>query len=666
MRCFVLGLFLVFLASLGGLSAAGATVAAWAENYENPTLGPASSVSDLAFSVGHMRIDLASGEAAPVRVGGETVGLFFRGHGGFVYESGDPLESVVGRFNTEKATGLKARESAGGFTIESPLQEILLWSSPDRLVELAGGAAAPVESAFRKHRDWFADDWRSPPSLLFLRPRVDWPAATVVRAEMSTGRDKLVYLYDPVQARSESLYCLLERKVLHDVRSGVTLSDQPIGYDRRDFQNPAFLLTDVEYTLTAAGEQAQLAVTETLVPVGTDQRVFRFDLWNEILANGGRRHLRLKSVKDGAGRTLSYFHKYGELVVGLPAAAPADQPFKIHFEIEGDFIVRPAGDNYWRLGLGSWFPQPEYRGRFFTVRSTLRAKKPFVPLAPGKTLSRHQEGDYNVVVNRIDKPVFGTVALAGKYAYDEETQDGLTVRVATYGGRNARAIKQLTNLVFKIIEFYEPFLGPFPFEEYNIIEIRSWGFGQGPPATMYITQEAFNPRFGVLPQIYSQGINHRFAHEVAHQYWGNVVKAAGGEDTWVHESFAEYSSAFVVKRLKGKSGFNSLLATWKSDAKQASKIAPIPLANRIMDPANRNQSSRWRNQLVYSKGAHLLASLHRELGDDLFFSYLRSVQSVYAWKMVTTRNLVDLLEHMTQRDYGPFFDQYFWGTGVPQ
>jgi len=126
-------------------------------------------------------------------------------------------------------------------------------------------------------------------------------------------------------------------------------------------------------------------------------------------------------------------------------------------------------------------------------------------------------------------------------------QNGLTIRVATYGTKNTLAMKKLTSLAFKMIAFYEPFLGPFPFKEFNIIEINEYGFGQAPPATMFITKEAFNPVEDEVSRIFSKGINHRFAHEIAHQYWGHVVKMGSFDEQWITESFAEYSSSFIVK-----------------------------------------------------------------------------------------------------------------------
>ncbi len=659
-------LFLLQLAYAVALPASRLTVAGLAESYENPILGPSAPVRDLAFSSGNLRLVMTSGNAAPVIAGDVTVGIFFRGSGSLTYDSVDPLERTVALFNTEKGTKLKVKETEQGLQFQTPFEQVLLWGLPDTLPDLARGDGTVLQPYFGKHREWYTQDWLEPPSLLFLKPRIEDPSAKIFRAEVTTGTEKLVYLFDPVHQQSETLYHLIQRRSIAESLEVVILSDQPVGRDRRDFKDPELILSDVTYELTASGgNDASISVVETLLPIGRDQRIFRFNQYSQVYYRGTR-HYRVTSVKDDSGKPLSHFHKYNELVIELPEPAPSEQPFKIHFEIEGDFLIRPGGDSYWQLGLGPWFPMPEFRGRYFTVSSTVRVKKPFIPLAPGTTLSRREEGDYNVLVNRIDKPVFGTVVLAGKYKYQEETKKGITVRVATYGGKVGGSMKELTNLAFKIIDFYEPYLGPFPFSEYNIIEINSYGFGQGPPATMYITQEAFNSRVGRLNRLFSQGINHRFAHEIAHQYWGHVVKAAGGEDTWIHESFAEYSSAFVVKRLKGKTGYDALIAEWKSDAKEAHQLSSIPLANRIMDPAERDLNRWRRNQLVYSKGAYLLTALHRDLGDDMFFSFLRSAQGNFAWRLVTTKNLIALLEHMTKRDFDPFFERYYWGTEMPE
>jgi aminopeptidase N len=227
-------------------------------------------------------------------------------------------------------------------------------------------------------------------------------------------------------------------------------------------------------------------------------------------------------------------------------------------------------------------------------------------------------------------------------------------------------MKQLNNLAWKLIKFYEPWLGPFPFKEFNIIEINELGFGQAPPATMFITKEAFNPLQSTDNMAYSKGVNQRFAHEIAHQYWGHVVKMGSKEEQWITESFAEYCSALAVKQLKGQNGYDAMVATWRGNANDAHNVSSIPYANRIAIPSDPYASFIDRTDLIYDKGALLLATLHKQLGDSKFLSFLRNLQGFYRWRYLTTDEMPKLLAKIDPgKDYAPFFEQYYWGTDMP-
>jgi aminopeptidase N len=182
---------------------------------------------------------------------------------------------------------------------------------------------------------------------------------------------------------------------------------------------------------------------------------------------------------------------------------------------------------------------------------------------------------------------------------------------------------------------------------------------------MFITQEAFKPLSGELSQFFSQGINERFAHEIAHQYWGHVVKMPSIEEQWLTESFAEYSAALVIQQLKGKGGYNALVATWKGNSSGPSKQSSIMLANRLATPNNLDGFIA-RTHLVYDKGALLLSKVHKEVGDDVFLTYLRSAQGTFAWKFGSTKRMIELLNHVTKKDYTQFFEEHFYGTAMPK
>lgn len=182
---------------------------------------------------------------------------------------------------------------------------------------------------------------------------------------------------------------------------------------------------------------------------------------------------------------------------------------------------------------------------------------------------------------------------------------------------------------------------------------------------MFITKEAFNPLMGEENQLFSGGVNERFAHEIAHQYWGHVVKMPSFEKQWLEESFAEYSAALFLRQFKGKSTYNSLVAHWKGSASYATDKAPIPLANLVSVPGDSATRFAIRTGLIYDKGAYLLACLHKQLGDDVFFTFLNSYQKSFQWKFGSTKTVAALLRFMTKKDYTPFFEANYWGTGMP-
>lgn len=662
-------------ALLLSLPAFGAeTVAGLAESYGAMKVGPAVTARGLSFESGHLKVLLGDGTAAPVLVGNDTVGLYFKGAGSLEYLSEDAAEAAILTTNVKRSTKLKSEKTDKGIVIRDTFDEVFLWVAGREVPKASGDAAASLETAFAAHREHFSRDQDADAAFLFIKQKLDAPATPVVRAQFKGGTETMVYVSDPIGSHAEKLYSLHRTREtsIREYQQAlfpVVLSEQLIGQTRKQFVEPSYLLFDLTYTLTASEKNdATLNVTETIVPRVNAQRVFRFNQYDSTYdTNGKARHYTVKSVKDDLGKELSFVHRNDELLVGLPAAAEANSAVKIHFDIEGDFLIRPSGDSYWELGTEPWFPQPELNGQYYTIHSTVKVKKPYVAFAPGETVSRREEGDYNVIENKIDKPVQFAVVLGGKYFYEEETQNGLTIRVASYAGKNTRAMKQLTNLAFKIIEFYEPFLGPFPFKEFNIIEINQFGYGQAPPATMFITKEAFNPvGAGELNEIFSQGINHRFAHEIAHQYWGHVVKMGSVEEQWVTESFAEYSSSFVVKQIKGKGQYKAMENTWKANANDAKNASSIAMANRLRDYSDNMTAFRDRTHLVYDKGAYVLAMLHKEIGDDLFLSFLRNFQARFAWKYATTQDMVTLLQQLTKKDYSDFFEKNFWGTEMPQ
>ncbi|MEA2162228.1 MAG: hypothetical protein QOK37_355 [Thermoanaerobaculia bacterium] len=651
-----------------------ADVASLAAAHANPTLGAAAKVERATIHISSITIELTSGVAAPVLIGADPIGLFFNGDGHYVYRSSDPVEKSLVLFEAKKMGRDARKETDGSVTIRGDFKQLFLRGSGIELPPLKGETTdAALQQTFQRHREHFAKARSNPASHLLIRQQLDAASSPVAVAEFG-GRDD-VYTLDSIETKSETFTALITRAsdamIPAEIRHALfakTISEQPLGRKHGAFVQPRFLLVNVDSTIISGDkESAKLTIVETIVARGTAQSAFRFDLLAGMWDSDGRlRKLSVDSVTDQAGHKLPFHLENDSILVGTAQPLAPDAEMTIRFDISGNFLVRPDGDNYWLLGLEPWFPQPSLNGQYYTAHSIVKVKKPWISFATGDTVSRSEEGEFNVLETKVEKPIQFNAVIAGKYSFVEDKHDDITIRVATYAKKNDRATTQLPKLAYKIIKFYEPFLGPFPFKELNIIEINDLGWGQAPAQMMFITKEAFAPLLQDENRAYSKGINQRFAHEIAHQYWGSVIKMGGDEEQWLTEAFAEYCSALVVKEIEGQRGYDAMLDSWRNDAKEATDIAPIPLANRVDIPGDPVKEYEIRTGLLYAKGAWLLAVLRKQMGDEKLLLTLRNIQGRYAWHFVTTTDVANLFKRIDGNDHQTFFDRYFWGTEMPE
>jgi len=135
-------------------------------------------------------------------------------------------------------------------------------------------------------------------------------------------------------------------------------------------------------------------------------------------------------------------------------------------------------------------------------------------------------------------------------------------------------------------------------------------------------------------------------------------------EQWLSESFAEICAGLFMHTVKGEGAFRTMEARWVTDAAEGNAYASMPMANRLHH-RDALVANRARKQLLYDKGAALLDTLRQELGDQQFMLFLRAYQRNFVWKDGSTQHVVGLLDFITKRKYGPFFETCYWGNELP-
>jgi aminopeptidase N len=151
------------------------------------------------------------------------------------------------------------------------------------------------------------------------------------------------------------------------------------------------------------------------------------------------------------------------------------------------------------------------------------------------------------------------------------------------------------------------------------------------------------------------------SHELAHQWFGNLVTCSSWQDIWINEGFASYAEYLAIENLKTKSKAIEWMKKAHSYAKQ------YPDAS-IKVPADCEDENRIFNYYItYKKGAAIIHTLRDEINNDsVFFSILREFLSVYAYKSASVTDFITIVNQKTGCNYQWFFDQWFYGVGFPE
>ena len=150
------------------------------------------------------------------------------------------------------------------------------------------------------------------------------------------------------------------------------------------------------------------------------------------------------------------------------------------------------------------------------------------------------------------------------------------------------------------------------------------------------------------------------AHELAHQWFGDLITCANWQSLWLNEGFATYSEALYRETAYGKAQYNGTMAQRMSFALGA--VGTL----YVQDTADvRNLFS---NSRVYSKGASVLHMLRHVLGDSVFFASLRAyvADPRVRFRTATTADFQRACESVSGKPLDYFFAEWVFGEKYPQ
>lgn len=196
---------------------------------------------------------------------------------------------------------------------------------------------------------------------------------------------------------------------------------------------------------------------------------------------------------------------------------------------------------------------------------------------------------------------------------------------------------------------FRPIYGEYPFinEKYGIYHFN---FGGGMEHQTMTGQGTFNESVT--------------AHELGHQWWGDMITCKTWSDIWLNEGFATYSECLWEERKTGvvdPAAYQAAVNAHRPSSNGGGDSVYVYPAAVVSSGMNRIFSSTYS----YNKGAWVLHMLRGIVGDEAFFDILAAYRAAYEYSAATTDDFAVLAENVSSVELTPFFNQYVYNRGAP-
>lgn len=392
------------------------------------------------------------------------------------------------------------------------------------------------------------------------------------------------------------------------------------------------------------------------------------------------------------------------LIPGAPISAGRHE---IVFHHQGSVVDRTAGGVYFVSSRGSWYPQIGLPVASFDIR--YRYPKALTLVSTGDTLDEGVEGGLRFLHTRTAAPIrfagfnlgeYSRVTIergpyriqvcANRASAETSTRAETAAPPIATPGRRAPSIAPLADTAklpnlehfaaatASAFGYMESMLGPPPVRSITVSPIPGT-FGQGFPGLVYLSTLAYLDPDQLPPEIRSRESELFYsdlleAHEIAHQWWGNLVAPAGPEDDWLPEALANYSALMYLENRKGAKAVSSVLDEYRkhllvrdSQGRPIESNGPIVWGARLR---NSEAPNAWRI-ITYEKGTWIIHMLRVRLGEEKFTAFLREICRRYAGGRVSTKQFQAMAAGFLppggpDRQLQTFFDYWVYGTGIPE
>ena len=337
-----------------------------------------------------------------------------------------------------------------------------------------------------------------------------------------------------------------------------------------------------------------------------------------------------------------------ELVVeyaGRPGPVPAPTR-RSDFSVTG-ITVTDAGE-LWTMqepfGAYSWYPVNDQPADKALYDVSITTDAPFRGVANGELVDTSTADGRTTTRWHLDSPAssYLTTIAVGDYRHDSGTTgSGLTVDYWVPRGM-PRVLSRLRKAP-RTVDWIEERLGPYPFSTLGLVVTDS--------ESAMETQTMIT--LGTNAYVLSEPV---IMHEIAHQWYGDLVSPSDWRDVWLNEGMTMYLQGRYEADLAGLPASEALASYEQACRASLAEAGP---------PGDYDRGSFGAGNIYYCP-ALMWDELRKRLGEDEFWAVARSWLEENAGTSVGREQLYDHWEDATGLELSSFFDSWIIGETMPE
>ncbi|HEY9639038.1 MAG TPA: M1 family metallopeptidase, partial [Coleofasciculaceae cyanobacterium] len=375
--------------------------------------------------------------------------------------------------------------------------------------------------------------------------------------------------------------------------------------------------------------------------------------WQAFDYDGEQLHIHLKTATE-VGQPIT-----------LAIAYHVEQPQRGMYFIAPDQHYPDKPVQVWTQGEDEdsryWFPCFDYPGQLNTSEIRVQVPKGLLAISNGELIETQDKGD-EVIYHWLQKQVHPTYLMTlavGDFAELQDHWQGKPVTYYVEKGREADAQRTMGKTP-QMIEFFSQTFGyAYPYPKYAQACVADFIFGgMENTSTTLLTDRCLLDERAAIDNRNSETL---VAHELAHQWFGDLVVIKHWSHAWIKEGMATYSEVLWVNQEYGaEDAAYYRLGVTRNYLDEDSTRYRRPIVTHIY-----REAIELYDRHLYEKGGCVYHMIRAELGDELFFKAIHTFVQDNAHKTVETIDLLRAIEKATGRNLQFLFDQYVFRGGHP-